>query len=486
MSDVDVLVIGGGISGLSIATCLVHQGVSVELWESSPTAGGKIETNKDSRGYVTERAANMVMNFRPEVNRFIEQSNLESKKSMLAPVVRRYVMHDDKLVAAPTKLGALINSPIWSPAGKLRLLAEPFVRKGGHEDETVSDFINRRIGREVLENAMEPFVSGVLASDPDLANAYSVLPRMTALEKRYGSLTLGILVHKFLNRRTATPQETFSFSGGMSTLVKSLVNNPGMRFRPDHAAVELVKHGPDWRARATTNGTDSSVAARHVVLSVPAKAAATLLTPLDPDLAKLLSGIQYAPLAVVHTGFDRHAIKHALDGTGFLIPRRTDVAATGCLWMSSLFPDRAPAGKVLLTSYLGASRVPEAVDWDDHRSVAEILDVIGPMLGIRGDPEMVRIDRHRSAMPMYHGRYYGRMRAVSACLHHLPGLQLEASYRGGVSVRDRIARADIVANRIADELALTQRPDGTRISAYSPTGPIPLGRKSRNAAHDVS
>ena len=150
MSDIDVLVVGGGISGLAIATSLVHQCISVELWESSPRPGGKIETHTDTHGYVTERAANMVMNFRPEVNNFIAESNLVAQKSMLTSVGRRYMMHDEKLVAVPIKLAGMIRSPVWSPAGKLRLLAEPFVRKGGHEDETVSDFISRRVGREVL------------------------------------------------------------------------------------------------------------------------------------------------------------------------------------------------------------------------------------------------------------------------------------------------------------------------------------------------
>jgi oxygen-dependent protoporphyrinogen oxidase len=466
MSDIDVLVIGGGISGLAIATSLVHRGVSVELWETSARPGGKIDTNRDGCGYVTEHGANMVMNFRPEVNRFIEQSNLAASKSVLAPVVRRYMMHDDKLVAVPTKLAAMISSPIWSLPGKLRLLAEPFVHKGGHEDETVSEFISRRVGREVLDNAMEPFVSGVLASDPDLANAYTVLPRLTALEKRFGSLTLGILSHKVLRRRSATPQEAFSFSGGMSTLVNSLVNNPAIRFRPDHTAVELAKHGSEWRATATTNGTDLSLTARQVVLSVPAKVAARLLSPLDEELAELLSGIQYSPLAVVHTGFDRTAIEHPLDGTGFLMPRRAGVAVTGCLWMSSLFPERAPAGKVLLTNYLGGARSPEAVEWEDERSVAEILKVITPLLDIRSEPQMVRIDRHASALPLYHGSYYGRMKMLANRLQQFPGLQLEANYRGGVSVRDRIACAYIAAKRMAKELAVSPRPSRTTVSSF--------------------
>jgi oxygen-dependent protoporphyrinogen oxidase len=473
MSDIDVLVIGGGISGLAVATSLVHEGVSVELWESSDRPGGKIETDRSSCGYITERAANMVMNFRPEVNRFIEKSNLVAKKSILAPVDRRYMMRDDKLVPVPMKLAAMIRSPVWSLAGKFRLLAEPFVRKGGHEDESVSDFISRRAGREVLERAMEPYVSAVLASNPDLANAYSVLPRMTRLEQRFGSLTLGILVHKFLRRRTSIPHEAFSFNGGMSTLVESLVNNPAIRFRPSHRAMELTKQGSHWRVRGSASGNEISVTARQVVLSAPANTAATLLRPLDQDLAKLLRRIQYAPVAVVHTGFDNHAIKHPLDGTGFLIPRQAGVGATGCLWMSSLFPKCAPHDRVLLTNYLGGARLPEAAEWDDERSFAEILNVITPLLRIRGEPEMVRIDRHHRALPLYHGNYYSRMKMITDHLQQHPGLHLEANYRGGVSVRDRIACGFIAARRIVSELATSPRVSQTKVSSF-PTGcPIP-------------
>lgn len=461
MSDIDVLVIGGGISGLSVATSLVHRGLSVELWESSARPGGKIDTHTDAAGYVTERAANMVANFRPEVNRFIEQSNLVARKVVPAPVAQRYLIKDDRLVTVPTKLAAMIGSPIWSLTGKLRLLAEPFIRKGGRDDETVSEFITRRLGREVLEKAMGPYVSAVLASDPDVANARSVLPRMTALEARYGSLTLGILAHKILRRRTAVPHETFSFKGGMSTLVAGLVNHPGIRFRPGHSAVELSRRRSCWRVTGSASGTDVSLRARQVVLSVPASAAAELLRPLAPDLAKLLRGIEYTPLAVVHTGFDRHCVRHPLDGTGFLLPRASGNAVTGCLWMSSLFPGCAPQDRVLFTNYLGGARLPQAAEWDDQRSVDATLQVIAPLLNIHGEPDMVRIDRHQQALPLYHGNYCARMNSVTDRLQQLPGLHLEANYRGGVAVRDRIVCAQNAAQRIAAELSTLPRPART-------------------------
>jgi len=472
MSDIDVLVVGGGISGLATATSLVHEGISVELWESSHRPGGKIATHTDVHGYATERAATMVMNFRPEVTRFIEQSNLVAKKAMLAPVVRRYMLHDGKLATVPTDLAAMISSPIWSLSGKLRLLAEPFIRKAAYKNESVSEFISRRLGREVLLKAMEPYVSGVLASDPNLANARAVLPRMTALEERYGSLTLGILAHKIRRKRTAMPRESFSFQGGMSTMVESLVNNPGIGFRSGHTAVELNKQGSYWQVTGSASGKELSVRARQVVLSVPADTAAQLLDPLDRSLAKLLRGIQYTPVSVVHTGFDRRSIKHPLDGTGFLIPRRAGVATTGCLWMSSLFPGCAPQDRVLLTNYLGGARLPEAAEWDDERSLTEILNVITPLLNIRDEPEMLRIDRHYRALPLYHGNYHARMKTVTDCLQQIPGLNLEANYRGGISVRDRIACAHIAAKRIAEELAKSPRASRKSLSSFPAASPI--------------
>ena len=214
MTDIDVLIVGGGISGLSIAWYLAQAGVSVEVWEQDTRPGGKIQSIK-ANGYLTESAASMILNHRPEVSQFLKNTGLEAKKSLRAETANRYLVHNGHLLALPLKLGAMVMSPLWSLQGKLQMLKEPFIRKGGHAQETVSEFICRRFGREVLEKAMGAFVTGTLASDPDLANAYAVLPRLTALEQRYGSITKGIFLHKILGHRTACLTQAFSFQGGM-------------------------------------------------------------------------------------------------------------------------------------------------------------------------------------------------------------------------------------------------------------------------------
>ena len=253
------------------------------------------------------------------------------------------------------KLGAMLCSPLWSLQGKLRLLLEPFIPGGYDENETVSEFIRRRLGNEFLERAMGAYISATLASDAERANAVASLPRLTALEKHYGNLAFGVFVHKVLGKRTATVRESFSFQGGMSTLIETLANSPGMYIRNGMSATELIPTAQGWRVHAQSSMTEHVIRARQVVVSIPTDKAATLTGPLDSELQKLLNGIEYAPLSVVHTGFSRSAIQHPLDGNGFLMPKNCGLTSTGCLWMSSLFPGRAPEGKVLLSNYLGGT-----------------------------------------------------------------------------------------------------------------------------------
>ncbi len=464
MNDVDVLVVGGGISGLASAWWLARTGLSVAVWERATRPGGKIRSHRQD-GYTTERAAALIMNFRPEVNQLLAETGLDASKTLRGPCANRYLVRDGRLLPLPMTLAAMIASPMWSRRARLRMALEPFIPRGRRQRETVAEFIRRRLGRDMLEQAMEPYVAGPLASSAELAEARAVLPRLTALEQRYGSLALGVLVHKLLRRRSACATEAFSFAGGMSALVESLVSTPGVAFRAGCEVSGLQPSHDGWRVSATRAGSECTLHARQLVLSVPAHAAASLLAPLDAELGGLLAGIDYAPLSIVHMGLDRASVRHSLDGTGFLVPRsqRESRVLTGNLWMSALFPARAPDAKVLLTSYLGGARTPQAADWDDERSVSKVLSVLEPLLGLRGAPEMVRVDRHRRGLPLYHGAYQGRMQAIDQRLAGLPGLSLTANYRDGISVRDRIVCGHAVARRVCTALG-----HGGRVAMNAP------------------
>jgi oxygen-dependent protoporphyrinogen oxidase len=449
MNDVDVLVVGGGISGLASAWWLARTGLSVSILERAPHAGGKIRSHTED-GYTTERAAALVMNFRPEVKQLLAETGLDADKILRGPCANRYLVRDGHLLPLPMTLGAMFASPLWSWRARLRMMLEPFVPRGRRDHESVAQFIRRRLGRDMLEQAMEPYVAGPLASDPALAEAQAVLPRLTELEQRYGSVAAGVLVHKLLGRRSACATEAFSFAGGMSALVESLAAMAGVAFQAGCETTALRPTKGGWRVSASRAGCERSVRARQLVLSVPAHAAASLLAPLDADLGGLLAGIEYAPLSVVNLGFDRTAVEHSLDGTGFLVARgqAESRVLNGNLWMSSLFPTSAPAGKVLLTSYLGGARRPDAADWNDEQSVSNVLSVLDRLLGLRAAPEMLRIDRHRHGLPLYHGAHQARLEAIDVRVAAMPGLNLVANYRDGISIRDRIVCGHAVAKRV--------------------------------------
>ncbi|MCU7813196.1 MAG: protoporphyrinogen oxidase [Candidatus Thiodiazotropha sp. (ex Notomyrtea botanica)] len=448
MSETAVLIIGGGISGLSTAWWLAQLGIPVEVWEAGKRAGGKIQTTTEA-GYTTEQAAGLLVNFRNEIDQMIRQTGLSHRKRMRDETLNRYVVHQGELTQVPMLMPALLASPLWSLPAKLRLMAEVLIPRGHQEDETVSDFIKRRLGQEILDTAMDPFVAGTLASDPDLAEARSVLPRLKALEQRYGSLTMGMLINRVLKRRRANKADTFSFAGGMSDLIGVLADAPGVTLRCGMRVDSVSKVKSGWQVDASRAGIRHQISTPHLVISTPAYAAADLLRPVDTSLGQLLSEIVYAPVAVLHVGLKNSDIRHPLDGTGFLVSRQNRLGFNGNLWMSRLFPGRAPDGNTLLTTYLGGARHPGQVDQSDEKLADIAMSGLRPLLGISGSENYIRVDRHHQGLPLYHGRYQARLEQIANRMARLSGLYLSANYENGVSVRERIFQGRQLAQKIA-------------------------------------
>lgn len=447
MNKTEVLIIGGGISGLSTAWWLARQGVSVEVWEADERPGGKIRSTRED-GYLTERAAGLLVNYHSEVDQLITDAGLASHKTLRDDNLNRYVIHKGQLTSVPMKLPGMMSSPLWSRLTKLRLMTEILIPRGGKDNETVSEFITRRLGREMLETAIDPFVAGTLASDPDKAEACSVLPRLTTLERRYGSLTMGMLINRVLKRRRANIADTFSFQGGMSELVDTLSATPGVRLRCGMRVTDVSRENDGWLVSAGNR----RLHVPQLIVSTPADCAATLLQGINDKLSGLLSEIEYSPVAVLHMGLAQNQIDHALDGTGFLVPRREKLNFNGNLWMSRLFPGRAPNNKTLLTTYLGGARHNHQIAWDDEQITSTTLADLTPLLGIRGEPDYIRIDRHPRGLPMYHGSYQERIAKIKTVLKNMPGLHLNANYIDGVSVRERIFQGLKCAQKVSLEL----------------------------------
>lgn len=468
--DTDVIIIGGGISGLATAWWLAQSGVQVEVWEKSTRPGGKIQSHQQD-GYLTEQAASMIMNFKPEVDVLLKTSGLDNQKQsrQLDSESKRYLLHNGKLNAMPTSISGMFLTSLWSGKTKLRLLTEAFVPRHIDETETVAQFIKRRFGDEFLQKAMDPFVAGTLASDPALANAMAVLPRLTELEKKYGSITAGVIIHKILRRRTAQVSETFSFSGGMNTLVNHLLTTDNISFRGGVDVKQIEKCKQGWKIHGHGLNGEIYKTSRQVILATPAQISAQLLQNIDNNISHLLNGIEYAPLSVVHLGFDNKQIKHKLDSAGFLVPFQEQKNITGNLWMSSLFANRAPDNKTLLSSYIGGARQAHLTKLNDSKTTDCVLTDLKSILGIKAAPEMVRIDRHKQALPLYHGNYLQRIQAVQEALQQHDGLSIVANFIGGVSIRDRIACAQTRAREII--MSLGQADKTLSATNFSPANP---------------
>ncbi|WP_456380899.1 protoporphyrinogen oxidase [Thiolapillus sp.] len=446
-----VLIVGGGISGLATAWWLVQKGIAVEVWEAAQRPGGKIRSRREA-GYLTEDAAALLVNFRPQVDQLVSALDLDQDKQRRDHSLNRYIVHNNQLTQVPMLLPALLASPLWSLPAKLRLLAEPFIPKGSHTGETVSAFIRRRLGQEILDTAMDAFVSGTLASDPDLAEAQSVLPRLAALEQQYGSLTMGMFINKVIKRHRTNNAETFSFSGGMGQLVQALADSPGVTIRTGTSATAIQRQDDGWRVEGTTSDGAIHTQAPQLVLSTPADIASRLLQATDTTLAKLLADIEYAPVGVLHLGIKNRNIQHQLDGTGFLVAKHNQLAINGSLWMSTLFPHRAPPGKTLLTCYIGGVHHPGQLQQSNQELTDQVLGDLRPLMKIQGDPDYIKVERHYHGLPLYHGQYRARLAQISSRLETMPGLQLNANYIHGVSVRERIYQGQRTAQAIASSL----------------------------------
>lgn len=451
-----VLVVGGGISGLAAAWFLHQRQVDVRLVEAAPRVGGTI-TGEERDGFLAELGPNTTLQKpgRPEdaLGRLIEQAGLAPLLREAAPAGRkRYIVRNGRLMALPGSPPAFVVTPAFSIAAKLRLLAEPFIRRSETE-ETIAQFVRRRLGREFLNYAIDPFVSGVYAGDPEHLSVEAAVPRIHELEQTYGSLIRGAIALGKANRNAGMPAgRQISFEGGMATLPRTLAAAlPEGAVRTGRRAVALERNADAWQVRLESDGTGQMESERAdiVVLALPAPQTAALIEPLAAEAARLLRAIPYAPILSIALGYPRAAVAHALDGFGFLAPRIEDLRTLGALFSSTLFADRAPADHVLLTAFIGGTRDPEAIDLpDDEAFLTADLD-LSLVLGIRSRPTFRHLTRWHQAIPQYALGHLDRIEAVDELLAPLPGLHLHGNWRGGISVADCVRNGEALAERIA-------------------------------------
>ncbi|MBI3819811.1 MAG: protoporphyrinogen oxidase [Planctomycetes bacterium] len=457
-----IVIIGGGIAGLAAAHALRDElpEANICILEAGPRVGGKLKTEiVESRSggarFLVENGPNGVLDNQPHTLELAKRLRIEDRiLGSSEDARRRYVYSRGGLRALPESPPAFIRCDLLSWRGKLRAAREWFVPRASRElaeTESVAEFTIRRLGPEVLNTMIEPFVTGVFAGDPGRLELATAFPRMVQLESEYGGLLRALVSIERDKRRAARagnrkPKTAMrSFRDGMGELAAALERNlGGIIIKNARARSILYERGSFRIGIDGREPVDADVA----VVAAPAAEAAALLRGIADSAAREIQQIEYAPIAVVALGFEDAAARTArLDGFGFLVARGEKLRILGALCDTSIWP--RGGGGFLVRCMIGGVRAPELLNLTD----AELIEIARADLraaaGLAAEPDLTRVVRWPAAIPQYTIGHARRVARIEKEIASVPGLYLAGAAYRGVSVNDLCRRAKEIAAEIA-------------------------------------
>ena len=467
------LVIGGGASGLAAALALCDAAdaesdpaprFEVELIEAADRLGGAIETVRLD-DYLVERGPDMFITDKPGGLDLCRRLGLEDQLVKTDPqfggslVVRAGrpvpVPESFQLLGTP-KIRAVLTSPIFSWAGKLRMALEPLVGRSAQAgDESVGAFVRRRLGREALERLVQPLVGGIYTGDPERLSLAATLPRFIEMERAHGSLWQGLRA-RAADKEKATRGARYglfvSLRNGLSQLVDAaqgaLEGRCRIRLGTEVKTIKRIDGEGEFGVELSSGET---IQADAVILAVSCKIASRLVSDLPGDLSARLGEIELASSVVVSTGHRLDQIEHPLDAYGLVVPRGEGRRVLAVSFASRKLAGRAPQGRVLLRTFVGGELQPELVELDDQELRALVLEELESLLGVRGDPELIDVARYREMMPQYNVGHLDRVETIERLVAQIPGLVLAGNSFRGVGLPDCIASGFEAAASLLDE-----------------------------------
>jgi oxygen-dependent protoporphyrinogen oxidase len=451
-----VAVIGGGITGLTAAFRLRQKNIPVTLYEAGDRVGGAIQSVRRD-GYLAEFGPNTILETSPKVAALVEDLGLAKRRLYSDPAAKnRYLVRGKRLRKMPQSPLAFVLTPLFSPAAKLRLLLEPFILPGDQAtEESVAEFVRRRLGAEFLDRAIDALVGGIYAGDAQKLSIQQAFPKLYALEQKYGSLirgqVLGARERKSRDEVAKPDAKKFSFDEGLQVLPDTLRAKMTSAVRLRSPVKRLTQNDEEWIVSSGTNETTNEHSA--IVYAAPAFGFSKIEIQSRRFInLGALTDIRYPPVASVVLGFRREDVAHPLDGFGMLVPRAEGFRILGTIFSSSLFPNRAPAGCVTLTSYLGGARAPELAQKGEEELFEMTCDDLRVLLGVTGEPTFKHHVTFPKAIPQYNIGYARFKKLMSAAEVNAPGLFFAGHYREGISVSDCIVSGQEAAERVAKYL----------------------------------
>lgn len=444
----DLLVVGAGPSGLAYALGAQagarSQGRSLTLrvLEALPRPGGWVHTRRVG-AYTLETGPYGYLDKHPELGRIVEEVGLSSLRREPTPLARnRYVLSRGKLRALPRGPLSFLFSRILSLGAKLRLLREPWAAPPPGGDESVSAFASRRLGPRAAEALVVPMFTGIYAGDPDRASLAACFPRMAELERDHGGLFRALWRLRKQVRASGqgvgAPRGVLtSFEGGLSTLIERVAAALGdgvlSLATPAHA---VTREAQGFRV----DSAHGPLRAKQLVLALPARQAAPLLRGSEPRLAEQLAQIPYAGVVVVHTAYSGQAARRVPPGFGFLVPRTAKREVLGAVFVSTIFPDQAPAGELLLRNVLGGMLRPDLLDLDEDELVRRVREEHRGLLGLAEEPRFVDVVRYPDSLPQYHLGHLEHVASLEAEVQKVPGLRVTGNALRGIGLADCLAQ----------------------------------------------
>jgi oxygen-dependent protoporphyrinogen oxidase len=498
-----VVVVGGGIAGLTAALELAENGASVTLVEAAARFGGKIATHRVD-GLVVEGGADSFLSTKPAGLALVERlgitdrlvnSNTDDRRTFVWSQGRLRELPEGLVLGSPARAWSLLRSGLLSPLGAARLVADVAVSRpaadGRPAEETVAEFFTRRLGPEAYRRVVEPLLAGIHAGDATKLSLPATFPRFVDMERDHGGLVRATLasalpklparlphkgpgLRRFGRGRAGTGVRLpeyggkgtpvrgggpvgpvpkgrtpfVSFQSGMAELIEALTA------RLTSLGVDLRSNEPVSTIRAVAGAYEVVVSdgpalpAAAVVLATPAPVTAELIRRLSPVAATLLEEIEHASTATVSLAYRRADIGTVPEGYGFVVPRAEGRHLLAGTWGSGKWPGRAPDGQVLVRGYVGGVGREAVLEADDDGLVHLVRAELGALAGIRGTPVHSEVHRYPVGMPQYTVGHLGRVERIRSAVAACPGLAVTGAAYNGVGIPDCIADALSTARQV--------------------------------------
>ncbi|MBQ1698128.1 MAG: protoporphyrinogen oxidase [Bacteroidales bacterium] len=453
----DILIIGAGLTGLTTAYTLASKGKNVQILERMERPGGQILTYHED-GFTFESGPNTGSISTPEVAElFAELEKISDGKCKLetAPdaAKKRLIWKGDKFHALPSGLGSAISTPLFTLGDKFRILGEPWRKKGENPDESVGELTRRRLGKSFVDYAVDPFLSGVYAGDPNTLVTRYALPKLYNLEQNYGSFVRGAMKKakepKTDRDRLAT-KKVFSAVGGLSNITKAMSDYLGDRITLGINNLKITPSGSTWIATYTDrDGNHQSISALKVVTTCGSYVLPEILPFIEPSTMQKINNLKYAPMVEVSVGIKN---TNGLDYKAFggLVPTCEHKQILGILFPSACFTGRAPEEGALFSYFIGGVKHAEMLEKSDSELTTIVEDVFHEMLKFpkNVNPDLIRIFRHKNAIPQYEITTGERLDTVEQTEHKYEGLYIAGNLRDGIGMAHRIKQARDIAQKL--------------------------------------